>query len=389
MKTLLMTAAGLRATILGMVATALPFGMLGVGKAAHPMAEAAVRKGAAYLQRQQLQDGCWQERGHRLGETALAGLALLAAGHPANSPVVTAAARAVRHLASANWKTYEVSLAVMFLDQVGVKGDSEIIRNLGTRLSTGQAADGCWTYSLDGLAGDGDNSNAQFAVLACWICRRHGAAMDDTILKADRYFRSTVNQADGGWGYTPGNRSTPTMTCAGLVALAAERGMAIERSRSTPAGKRKATGRQDGPPRDLAPDKNDPVVSAALDHLAAQLQQDRIEDQSKAFAGLYFYWSLERVGVIYGLTNIRGIDWYGWGVERLLRTQRPDGSWGSQDCVDTAFAILFLSRANVAEDLTNTLGGWGHVAPVVQPGNQDTFLRVERKPTPQSEGANK
>ena len=365
-----------------MLATMLCVGMTGHASAADPAVKAAIARGAASIERQQLRDGCWQGRGHRLGETALAGLALLAAGKTADSPGVAAAARAVRQLAPANWQTYEVSLAVMFLDQVGARGDSEIIQGLGARLAAGQAADGCWTYSLEGSNGNGDNSNAQFAVLACWICRRHGAAMDASILKADRYFRSTVNRADGGWGYTPGSPSTPTMTCAGLVALAAERGVSIERSQRGPAGKQQAPRQQNGPQRDLAPDKNDPVVAAAIEYLAAQLRQDRIEAQGKSFAGLYFYWSLERVGVIYGLNTIRNVDWYEWGVDRLLRKQRQDGGWEGQDCVDTAFAILFLSRANVAEDLTEVLGGWDHGDPQTARQPTDTFLRVEKKRKP-------
>lgn len=358
-------------------------------RAQDPAVKAAIERGAQYIQRQQLRDGCWQGRGHRLGETALAGLALLAAGQPTDSPAVAAAARAVRQLAPADWQTYDVSLAVMFLDQIGGDGDFEIVRKLGARLAAGQANDGCWTYSLEGSAGSGDNSNAQFAVLACWICRRHGAAMDATILKADRYFRSIHNATDGGWGYTPGGRSTPTMTCAGLVAMAAERGMSIERSQTAPGAERKAEGPEAGPRRDLAPDKNDPVVAAALRYLAAQLRQDRIEAQSKSFAGLYFYWSLERVGVIYGLANIQNVDWYGWGVQRLLRQQRQDGGWGGHDCVDTAFAILFLSRSNVAEDLTRVLGGWDPEGPPAQPQPTDTFLRVERQKQEDKSGNNR
>jgi len=340
----------------------------------------AIRNGASYIERRQLHDGSWQARGHQLGETALAGLALLAARYPAHSPAVAAAARAVRQLAPRNSQTYDVALAVMFLDQVGAQADSELIRNLGSRLAAGQAANGSWSYSLVGAPGNGDNSNAQFAALACWICRRHGAAMEDAVIKADRYFRSSVNRTDGGWGYTPGAASTPTMVCAGLVALAAERGLSIERNQVQPAGKRKTSDGQDGPPRDLVPDNNDPVLAAALGYLAAQLQKDRIESQNKPFAGLYFYWSLERVGVIYGLTRIREIDWYNWGTERLLRLQRQDGGWGGQDCVDTAFAVLFLSKANVAQDLTQTLGGLQQgELPLPQPPMTDTFLRVERK----------
>jgi hypothetical protein len=313
-------------------------------------------------------------------------LALLAAGFPPSSPPLMAAAHGVRRLVPANTKTYEVSLAVMFLDQLGVKGDSEIIRHMGARLAAGQAANGCWTYSLEGSAGTGDNSNAQFAVLACWICRRHGAVMDKTILKADRYFRSTVNSRDGGWGYTPGGHSTPTMTCAGLVALAAERGMTIERNQSAPADVRKAPAPGDGPARDARSPKNDPIATAALRYLAVQLREDRIEALGKSFADFYFYWSLERVGVIYGVAKIQDVNWYAWGVDKLVPGQQQDGSWGGPGCVDTAFAILFLSRANVAPDLTRVIGGWDQGVPQAEGQPADTFLKVERGRKPRKQG---
>src|SRR4029453_12288253 len=73
---------------------------------------------------------------------------------------------------------------------------------------------------------------------------------------------------------------------------------------------------------------------------------------------LYFMWSLERVGMVYGLTTIGRIDWYDWGSRILLKRQSArDGSWptdgfhsGSSENA-TAFALLFLSRANLAKDL--------------------------------------
>src|SRR5207253_5001464 len=78
----------------------------------------------------------------------------------------------------------------------------------------------------------------------------------------------------------------------------------------------------------------------------------RANEQGKGF---YFLWSLERVAVAYGLDTIGKKDWYGWGTELLLLKQAPDGGWNSQ--VDTCFALLFLRRANLAEDLTATLRG--------------------------------
>jgi hypothetical protein len=100
--------------------------------------EAAIKKGTLYIQRLQLRDGSWHNRGHRLGETALAGLALLAAGQPSDSAPVDSAARAVRQLAVNNNETYDVSLAVMFLDRIGNSEDSALIRRLGERLANGR-----------------------------------------------------------------------------------------------------------------------------------------------------------------------------------------------------------------------------------------------------------
>jgi hypothetical protein len=78
-------------------------------------------------------------------------------------------------------------------------------------------------------------------------------------------------------------------------------------------------------------------------------------------ADLYFLWSLERVAVLYGLREIEGRDWYGWGKEILLANQQPRGNWqgssypGSSPVPDTCFALLTLVQANLAKDLTSKL----------------------------------
>lgn len=350
------------------------------GMAADAAVQAAIDRGAIWLRQRQQRDGSWNGRGHQVGETALAGLALLAAGDRPDSPPIVAASQLVRRLVAAEKNTYDVSLAVMFLNQLREQRDSELIRALGQQLVRGQCADGSWTYSLDSPASSGDNSNAQFAVLACWICRRHGAEVDRAILAADRYFRMSVSQANGGWGYSPRQVSTPSMTCAGLVALAAERGASVQRIGPT-AGRRDGQEVQvEGPPRNRVPAVKDPVVERALAYLGNLMRTDQIAQNSKPWTGLYFYWSLERVGVIYGLASIGGVDWYSWGSARILRLQKPDGSWGGPDCVDTSFAILFLAKANVAADLSQALGGWQKGDDVGDPPRNGGFLRVERAP---------
>jgi hypothetical protein len=68
------------------------------------------------------------------------------------------------------------------------------------------------------------------------------------------------------------------------------------------------------------------------------------------------------VAVIYDLEKIGSIEWYKWGGDHLLKSQGDDGSWGSNyhganGEINTAFALLFLNRANLARDLTATLKG--------------------------------
>src|SRR5262249_8477369 len=43
----------------------------------------------------------------------------------------------------------------------------------------------------------------------------------------------------------------------------------------------------------------------------------------------YFLWSLERVGVIFGVDKIGGVDWYEAGAHTLVHSQAADGTWGS------------------------------------------------------------
>jgi hypothetical protein len=56
-----------------------------------------------------------------------------------------------------------------------------------------------------------------------------------------------------------------------------------------------------------------------------------------------------------------GKDWYRWGAEILCASQQTSGSWhngrynGSDQTLDTCLALLFLRRANLAQDLTRKL----------------------------------
>ena len=328
---------------------------LAVSAVADDRVRQAIDRATGYLIQTQQQDGTWNSMAsHELGETSLAGMALLAGGKPANEPAVLAAATAVRERAADDWTTYDTALAIMFLDRLGLPRDSELLGRLGQRLAGGQGGNGAWTYELQRGGGlGGDNSNTQFAALASWVSRRHGIGNDAMLQRLDQYFRNSFDQSIGGWGYSPGFGATPTMTCAGLVGIAVPKGA---------NGRRPAAG--DGGRRGPAA-ANDPMAKRALEALGIELKNADKDKSAGINSDLYFFWSLERVGVIYDVKDIGGVDWYRWGSRRLVDGQSPNGEWRGtssskgwpfEQAVGTSFGILFLSRANVAADLTAAIG---------------------------------
>src|SRR5438067_1110163 len=89
----------------------------------------AVDAGARYLLTKQQANGTWApDMGHRVGYTALTGLTLLEVGvSPVDESLLRAAAF-VRQSAATLDSTYELSLAILFLDRLGDPGDRPLIQ---------------------------------------------------------------------------------------------------------------------------------------------------------------------------------------------------------------------------------------------------------------------
>lgn len=306
--------------------------------------------------------------GHALGQRSLVGLALSAAGEQQNRLVLVAAEQ-VRAAVAADSNTYDVALAILFLDSLGKARDRATLKASGERLAAGQLKNGAWSYGIPGtksggadyrnILSGGDNSCTQFAAIAGWVARRYGVRNDASHELMNNYFRGSVDPSTGGWGYSAGIRGgvSPSMTCAGLLGLAAAKGLAAKEEKKA---------------------VEDPIVQKAFGYLGEQLRQDPSLANDH-----YFLWSLERVAVIYNARTIGGVDWYEWGARHLLETQQQDGSWTATytPAIDTSFAVLFLTRANVAEDLTEGLQGSGDPAISSGGGGGNQLLRrIKRVP---------
>lgn len=410
---------------------------------------AAVDSGIAFLKRTQAANGTWNANAFQLGASALGGLTLLECKVPATDLHVQRVASLVRGSAGNLSTTYEISLAILFLDRLNEAQDRAIIQALALRLLAGQKDCGGWTYDcpllnakemyqlyaflrskqpagkknklvglngknpiaggaairelgemiaefeaaqngpadkqekpkqvradklaaqlrtlpvvrnqglkkgsleLRAVSGATDNSNTQFALLALWAARRYQIVSDVALLTAHQRFEAT-QFADSTWDYQP--MGTPrislnnTMTCVGLLGLAMGHGVAPEVLKRNP-----------NDPEDIItkPALQDPRIVKGLKALAQYIGAVAADKDSVGpVENMYFIWSLERVAMLYDLNSIDGKDWYGWGAQNLLKHQNSAGSWpsrgypGDSAHVNTCFALLFLKRSNLVQDLT-------------------------------------
>ena len=123
----------------------------------------AIDKGVKYLRETQNPSGSWGKgtgagpgKGWGVGYASLACVALIECGVPVSDPGIVRAAKAVRSFADAGElvDTYEISLAILFLDRLnGGKADRTRIQYLAARLMAGQSMNGGWTYKVPKLTG--------------------------------------------------------------------------------------------------------------------------------------------------------------------------------------------------------------------------------------------
>jgi hypothetical protein len=294
---------------------------------------AAREKAVKFLKAQQTPQGHWE--GYVLnfladmegGATALVTLSLLEAGVPADDPAVK---KALDYLAKLPpKKTYVVSLQTQVLAKADPKKWlPQIQKNadwlLDTAIGWKQSGrlDG-WSYPANATA---DGSNTHFAVFALDAAAGAGARVDAAVWAAvrDHYVRT---RKAGGWAYhdaTGGSApATESMTAAALAGLAlathrhrtpsAAGGEAFERGMSSfvgmPAGTRNSTG--------------------YLWLVTAELGR--------------------ATGAAVFKSGGREVAWYKDGAARLVRDQRPDGSWvagnagiDKEPVLNTAFGLYFL-----------------------------------------------
>ena len=293
-----------------------------------------------FLQKQQQDDGSWPELlpipG---GVSSLSTLTLLTAGVPVTDPAMQKSLNYLRRLDPK--MTYVVALQTMVFCLAEPEKDLLLIRRNVAYLESIQkreaGSNGTWGYS--GTQGKGDNSNAQFALLALHEAERVGVATSEQTWRLAReHWRRTQNP-DGSWGYTPGQPGTGSMTCAGIAAL-------IMASEKLDPGDATAEGDIVQCCGGQTPD--DAILRGRqwlAEHFSVQA------NPGDPFHILYYLYGMERVGRLTNQRLINGHDWYREGADFLIRNQaqlrgfwKGVGSGESDPIVGTCFGLLFLSK---------------------------------------------
>lgn len=285
------------------------------------------------------------------GWTALALLALLNAGEPADSPVIKAGLDYLRKVDTR--RTYVIALRLMVFCHAARK-DQERIRADVKYLEDALLPDG-WTYHQipAALTGNADNSNTQYALLGLHEATMAGVPVKKTTLETVRKLYLDSQVPDGGWSYKPATRArgtaTMTMTAAGVCNLLIA-GEDLARG--------KAVLRADGSAENCGKYVENEAVNRGLrwigDKFPARLDATNVVP--RLGSPFYCLYGLERTGRLSGQRFFGNHDWYEVGTRYLVGSQRENGSWAGtaragtldhEPIVATSFALLFLSKGRV------------------------------------------
>jgi hypothetical protein len=376
----------------------------------------AIDRGAKYLQSLQKENGAWEDpesqiKNFAIGLTAFVGLTLLECGIPAQDPGLQKAAEFIRsqeapERGSRIQLTYDVSLAILFLDRLGAPADQKLIQQLALRLVANQKSSGGWSYVCEFVPSPAEQDqllsllrkNQQnmsklvdpldlSAVDPAKLQIEGGGPPPDSLKKLAVWRKDIDPNANPQRLVEESDNSNTQFAVLALWAAKKHNDLPLQRTLALIVKRFRQGQNNDGSwgyllnGREMAVGAKFPTMTCAgLLGLAVGLglanENKAKEDQPRTAAhldpkvkkgldvvahfvanpspkwdpkakliDLYFLWSVERVAVIYGLRKLDDKDWYGWGAEKIIASQTAKGGWengGYSHSVPTADTCFAL-----------------------------------------------
>ena len=245
--------------------------------------------------------------------------------------------------------TYAVSMRAMAYAQIQKKLASpkkELVRaalkNDVLWLVAAQGSHGGWDYkTLSGSNGRYDTSNTQMAILALREAALVGIEIPPIVWQRTQALYFKLQKTDGAWNYGEHSDNIGkdvagygSMTAAGLASIFITSDN-LDPGRGCPCK---------GGQSPIARGDLDRRIDSALGWLSGNFTAD---GNPKAPDGpgwnhLYWLYAVERVGIAAGFKYFGNHNWFKEGMEQLMKTQQPNGSWGN--IPETCFATLFLYK---------------------------------------------
>lgn len=273
---------------------------------------------------------------HATAETALITYALLVSGESYQDPRL---AKAIEYLKANRIQSTYLAAMRAHLWALLPEEYLPLLKQEAAYLEKAER-DGKFYYTRD--SSSGSNSLTQYGVLGMWEhCKRGGKVDEGFWERVGDYILKDQN-ADGGWRYDStrptirGGQSTASMTAACLVVLQIVQ-QELEREERKP----------------------DPKLTEAITRGLGWLDE-RFDPAENAGYGngnpfrYYYLYGIERIALAGGVSRLNGQDWYEAGAGFILKQedqeghiQRGRGLDDTSNRIDTAFALLFLSRGRV------------------------------------------
>ena len=304
----------------------------------------------------------------RLGGACLIGMAFLKTGADQTHPKVADAVRRCQQAAKVDPNAvkediYSTGVAVIFLCEVDPSEHRVEIETLLRSLELRQKPHGGWGYPTRDT---GDTSMTQYGVLGTWTASRSGIEVSLHAAEQVCHWLLRTQDPSGGWGYQgkdPGGanfkwvkqddvRQSLSAAGAGSVYILADLLGLIDVNDQP---------QDTGLPVALKPvQERQPGKRALTNKVDVRLVRRAVKGVNLWFARNYridppqwthyYLYALERYQSFRELAQGRAEKepgWYNDGVRFLAGTQHENGSWKSNAgaAVDTAFAILFLTRS--------------------------------------------